>query len=301
MRGIRTLSIANSYFYLLLGVFVFFFGPTRYLLDLAVESFGAYLSDFFKISLWTSTSAGDGWSRWWPTFYWCVWLAWMPVSIAFLGRISRGFTVRETLNVVFLIPSVFSIVWLVIFSGTAINFELAGLGINEAMKSGGTAAAAYALLGNLPLRIITIPLFLFVAALSYITGADSNTSAIAGLCTKGLTPDDSESPVVLKVIWGLIMGALSVVMLVAYDIEGVKLLSYLAGLPAVFLMILFMVSLVRIARNPKKYDTFKEDYDRYGRPIPSKRLPYEGQESRRPGYLSRLIGELRKSAARKLS
>jgi choline-glycine betaine transporter len=282
MRGMRVLSKINSYFYMILGIFVLVFGPTAYLLDLFVESFGAYLSDFFKLSLWTSTSWADGWSRWWPTFYWCVWLAWMPVSIVFLGRISRGYTVRETLNVVFVIPSVFSILWLVIFSGTAINFELSGLEINEAMRAGGTAAATYAILENLPLPVIIIPLFLITAFLSYVTSADANTNAIAGLCTKGLTPGDSESPVVLKIVWGLAVGVLCIIMLVTYDIEGVKLLSYLGGLPSVFLMILFMISMVKIMRNPGKYDTYQEDYDREGRPIPSGRLPCETSKNTRP-------------------
>jgi glycine betaine transporter len=291
MRGIRILSNINAYIYFLLGFFVFLFGPTIYLLDLCVESFGTYLSDFFKISLWTSAAWGDGWSRWWPTFYWCTWLAWMPVSAAFLGRIAKGYTVRETLNVVFIIPSVFSIVWITIFSGTAINFELAGQGLYEAMQSGGVAAATYTMLDKLPLSMILIPLFLFTAILSYVTSADSNTSAIAGLCTEGLTTEDTESPIILKVVWGLTIGALSLIMLLSYDIEGVKMLSYLGGLPVVFLMILFMVGMVRIMRNPKKYDTYSEDYDENGRPIPSNRLPYEGQESEQPSFFTKLIGD----------
>jgi choline-glycine betaine transporter len=106
-RGIRLLSGINSWFYFILGIFVFLFGPTIYILNLCVESFGVYISDFFKISLWTSTAWADGWSTHWPVFYWCVWLAWMPISAVFLGRIARGYTVRETLNVVFIIPSVF--------------------------------------------------------------------------------------------------------------------------------------------------------------------------------------------------
>lgn len=256
MRGIRLLSKLNSYFYLVLGLFIFTFGPTSYLLDLCVESFGAYLSDFFKISLRTSAAWGDGWSQRWPTFYWCVWLAWMPASSVFLGRISRGYTIREVLNVVFMLPSFFSVVWLVIFSGTAIHFELTGKGIHAAMQAGGIAAATYAVLENMPLTALTVPLFLLVALLSYVTSADANTNAIAGLCTKGITTQDSEPSVVQKFIWGTTIGALSIIMLVAFDIEGVKLLSYLGGFPSVFLMLLFMVGFVKIMMNPQKYDIY---------------------------------------------
>jgi choline-glycine betaine transporter len=266
-RGIQLLSKINSWFYFILGVFVLLSGPTIYILNLCVESFGAYLSDFFKISLWTSTSWVDGWASRWPIFYWCVWLAWMPISVAFLGRIAKGYTVRETLNVVFIIPSVFSVLWLVIFSGTAINFDLAGLGIHKAMETSGAAAATYAILDNLPLPIITIPLFFITAFLAYVTSAGANTNAIAGLCTSGLTSGDSESPVIMKIVWGFTIGALCVIMLSAYDIEGVKLLSYLGGFPVVFMMIFFVVNFIRIMRNPKKYDSFKGDYGTNSRPL----------------------------------
>jgi choline-glycine betaine transporter len=274
-RGIQAISKINSWFYLILGIFVFVFGPTSYILDLCVESIGGYLSDFFRLSLNTSTVWGDDWSRRWPSFYWCIWMAWMPVSVIFLGRISRGFTVRETLNAVFVVPSVFSMIWIALFSCTTIHFELAGLKINEAMQESGIAAAAYAVLEQLPLPFIISPVFLITAFLSYVTSANSNTNAIAGLCTKGLTPDDSESPVIMKIIWGIAIGTLCVIMLVAYDIEGVKLLSYLGGFPTTFLMILFIACLIKIMLNPKKYDVFKEDYDNENRPLLSERLPYD--------------------------
>ena len=118
-KGIKTLSTINSWFYLVLGMIVFAAGPTAYLLNLCSESIGAYLSDFFKLSLWTSASTGDGWAQSWPVFYWCMALSWMPVSAVFLGRVSRGYTVREILKVLFIIPSVFSIVWMVLFSGSS--------------------------------------------------------------------------------------------------------------------------------------------------------------------------------------
>jgi choline-glycine betaine transporter len=179
------------------------------------------------------------------------------------------------LCVVVILGRSLSVLWLVIFSGTVINFDLAGLGIHDAIETGGTAAATYAVLDKLPLAIITIPLFLITAFLSYVTSAGANTNAIAGLCTKGLTPDDSESPVILKVVWGLTIGALCIIMLSAYDIEGVKLLSYLGGFPVVFMMVLFVVNFLKIMRDPRKYDTFKTDYYENGRPLVLARLPCE--------------------------
>lgn len=265
-RGIKYLSTINSWFYLILGLFVLFVGPTTYILNLCAESFGAYLSDFFKLSLWTSSSWGDGWSLWWPQFYWCMWFTWMPISAVFLGKISKGFTVRETLNAVFLIPALFSIIWMALFSGTTIFLELHGGGIHSAIEQNGTAAAAYVMLEKLPLSVIIIPIFLFTALISYITATDSNIHAMASLCTSNLEENDSESPVFLKVFWGMTIGALCLIMLLTFDIDGMKMLADIGGFLSVFLMILFMFAFVKVMRCPVLYDCHKSDYDRDGRP-----------------------------------
>jgi choline-glycine betaine transporter len=278
MRGIRVLSSINVRVYLVIGLFVFLAGPTAYLLDFMVEGTGLYLSDFFKVSLWTSTTSGDGWSRWWPTFYWCVWIAWMPVTSVFLGRVARGYTVREALNVIFIIPSVFSLIWLGIFSGTAINFELADKGINAGMQATIAASntpegATYALFQALPLQALTIPLFLFVVFVSFVTAADSNTNAMAGLCTSGLSTEDQESPIALKIIWGTTIGVLCLFMMLMSGIDGVKTVSNLGGFPSLFFLLGVLVSAWKLIMNPYKYDVFKEDYDPVlKQPIPSERL-----------------------------
>lgn len=266
-KGIKLLSKINTRFYLVLGIIVFLAGPTIYILNLCMESLGAYLSDFFRLSLMTSAASGDGWAQSWPVFYWCMSLSWMPVSAVFLGRISRGFTVKQALNAMFVIPSVFCILWMTLFAGSSMYYELNGADIMSVIQNQGLDAAVYEVLKQMPLSVVIIPLFLLTAFISYVTSADSNTNAVAGLCTRGLDSDESESPVWVKIVWGVTVGALSLIMLVAYDMEGMKKLAAFGGLPAVFLMLLFMASFFKIVKDPAKYDVFKEDYDKNGRPL----------------------------------
>lgn len=257
-RGITYLSTINAYFYLVIGIFVLLAGPTAYILNLSCEALGAYLSDFFRLSLQTSTAYGDGWSLWWTQFYWCTWLTWMPISAVFLGKISRGYTVSEVLNVTFLIPSIFSIIWLSLFSGTTIHLELNEIDVFEQMQLKGIADAAFTMLDQLPLKEISGPLFLITAFISYVTCADSNIHAMASLCTNGLTPDDTESPVSLKLLWGATIGILCIVMLNAFGIDGMKMLADLGGFLSAFLMILFLIAFVIILKNPGRFDKTRD-------------------------------------------
>lgn len=275
-KGIRILSTFNSRIYMALGIFVFLFGPTVYILSLTFETFGAYISDFVGISLHMSAADGDGWAYWWPVFYWCNWMAWMAVTSTFLGRISKGYTVKEIIRVCVVFPSLFSVAWLGLFSSSSLYYELNGAGINDAMTSIGTAAATYETLKQMPISVVTICVFLLIVLVSFVTASDSNTNAMSGLCMGGLTADDQESPMWLKVVWGATVGVMCVIFMLAFkSTDSLKYLSNLGGFPIVFLVVIISVSFIKVMMNPKKYDTFQEDYDENGRPIPSKRLKSE--------------------------
>lgn len=275
-KGIRILSTLNSRIYMALGIFVFLFGPTVYILSLTLETFGAYVSDFVGISLFMSAADGDGWAYWWPVFYWCNWMAWMAVTSTFLGRISKGYTVKEIIRVCVLFPFLFSVAWLGLFSSSSLYYELNGAGINQAMNEIGTAAATYETLKQMPIPVVTISVFLLIVLISFVTASDSNTNAMSGLCMGGLTVDDQESPTWLKVVWGATIGTMCLIFMLAFQsTDSLKYLSNLGGFPILFLLIGISISFVKVMINPKKYDTFQEDYDENGRPIPSKRREAE--------------------------
>ena len=137
----------------------------------------------------------------------------------------------------------------------------------------GTAAATYETLKQMPLSIITISVFLFIVLISFVTASDSNTNAMSGLCTVGLTEDDQESPTWLKIIWGATIGAMCIIFMLAFrSTDSLKYLSNLGGFPIVFLLIFISISFVKVMVNPAKYDLHKEDYDENGRPILSETL-----------------------------
>lgn len=281
MNGIRILSTINSRIYMVLGFFVFLFGPTAYILKLTVEGFGAFISTFCQSSLFISAADGDGWAMWWPVFYWCNWMAWMPVTSLFLGKISKGYSVKEAIRVIVIFPALFSVAWLGLFSASSVYYELAGKGINDAMVAGGTASATYAVLRQLPIPVISIAVFLSIVFVSFITASDSNTNAMAGLCTDSVSENDEESPAWLKLVWGITIGVLCVIFVRAFkSTDALKYLSNLGGFPIVFLLVIIAVSFVKVMSNPAKYDTFTEDYDDLGRPVPSRRLKSEQDEEK---------------------
>jgi choline-glycine betaine transporter len=272
LKGIRVVSELNTKALFFVTIFVFLAGPTVYILQLGTEGFGEYLSTFFHRSLLTGAATFapeqgiDGWAQGWTNFYFANWLAWSPITALFLGRLGYGHTVRKFLTFNFILPAIFSGLWMAIFSGASLKFELEGKGISEQLARG-PEYTGFAVLGNLPISVIIIPLFLFCCFICFVTAADSNTNAMAGISATGVSPEDPEPKLPMKIIWGCIVGMVAVVMISTSGINGIKTLSNLGGLPALFVELVLLVVLVMIMRNPSKYDVYKNDYDSAGRVI----------------------------------
>lgn len=260
MKGIRILSDVNVYLYYIIIVALLILGPTVYFFSLGTEAFGGFLDNIFSKALFTGASAGDTWASSWTMFYWSNWMAWAPVSAVFLARIAYGYKIKEVVVMNFVIPSMFSLVWMTILSGTTINFQMTGkVDILEKMNEQGSAAAAYAVLGELPLSGIIIAIYLIAIMISFITATDSTTNAMASICTTGIDEGDQEAPLIIKVAWGVIIGAVSLVFIGTLGIDGIKMMSYLGGFPALFLGLFSLVALFIIMRKPEKYDTYTKE------------------------------------------
>lgn len=252
-KGIARLSKTNFWMLIALFVFVLVVGPTVFMLSLGVEGLGAYLQNFFRLSLFTGQAANDPWPQWWSVFYWAVWFAWAPITAMFLGKIARGYTVKEFIQINLIFPSLFVLLWISVFSGIAVYLDTEGNGaLYEVLNNGGVEQLLYHIMGELPLSGITSFFLILVAFISYVTAADSSTDAIGDLCTKDFNSDSDEgTSLPIKIVWGTLIGLVAWLMVSTVGINGVKQLSNLGGLPATLIILACSLTLVRWLRNPQ--------------------------------------------------
>lgn len=241
-RGIRLLSSVNVIGFILLALFVFATGPTLDALRLSGAATGEYASTFLPRNLGLDPGISAEWGRAWTSFYWAGWYAWAPVTALFLGRLGRGYTVREFIRVNLVYTSLFGAFWMVCFAATALVTDTDGA-LTTALNTGGPEAVIYTLLATLPQSDLTPWAFLLLVFLSYVTAADSNVSAMSALCTHGVTPEQPEAPLAVKLLWGGIIGTVSWVLVAYAGVDGIRLINTLGGFPAMFLFIAAAASL----------------------------------------------------------
>ena len=246
LKGIRLLAHINTIIFLGLMAFVLIVGPTAYIAKLGCQSASVFVRDFFQNSLCLWADGQDPWPEKWTMFYWTWWFAWTPIIGVFLGRISYGYTVRQFIVYNLVLPSAFGAVWFTIFGGTAIYMQMyQEVGLVELLNSKGIESVIYGVLAQLPLAGYVIPLFLFTVFLSFVTCADSTTSAMSGLSATGISPGSSEPPSLLKVLWGTLAGTIAWVMINFAGLDGLRMLSNLGGLAGFVLCMAITTALVK--------------------------------------------------------
>ncbi len=249
-KGIKYLSTINIAAFIGIAAYVLIFGFPQKVLSLG----GSGMSDYFLHFLPRSTNIGSqldsSWLNDWSIFYWANWFAWAPISSLFLGRISKGYTVRDYIHFNLIIPSVFAIVWMTVFSGTTLHLNvLLDNSLYTLMTANGEESVMYAVLGKLPLGKAVSIFTLGIIFLSYVTAADSNISAMSAISVNEDGNKEGEAPTFIKIIWGLVIGGLTYIMLSTQGINGIRILSVLGGFPALFIIILAAFSLVKILAN----------------------------------------------------
>ncbi|MFM7740730.1 MAG: BCCT family transporter, partial [Planctomycetota bacterium] len=80
----------------------------------------------------------------------------------------------------------------------------------------------------------------------FVTSADSNTSAMAAISSRGVSLRNPEGKLSTKVAWGMLVGLTAWAMITFANVDGIRFLSNLGGFPAAILMLLILGSLIVI-------------------------------------------------------
>ena len=244
-KGIRILSNVNMYLAMILLSFVFIAGPTVFILESFVLGLSDYITHFVEYSLRLQPYVGGTWVKDWTIFYWAWAIAWSPFVGSFVARVSRGRTIREFIVGVLIIPPLISCLWIAVFGGSALYFDLnKGTSIAEAVNTDLTVAL-FQLLDQLPLTTIASIIGMILIFTFLITSADSATFIMASMTSNGaLNPTTA-----LKVIWGVLMAAIASVLLFTGGLEALQTASLISALPFTVVILLLIVSFAKMIRH----------------------------------------------------
>ncbi|WP_255855284.1 BCCT family transporter [Marinobacterium rhizophilum] len=249
-KGIKRLSTLNSW--ICIGMLSYFLlsSNTNYLIASSVTALGDYVSDAVSMTLWTARSPEERvWQGGWTIFYWGWWIAWAGFVGMFIARISRGRTIREFMLGVMFIPSLVALLWFGVLGSAGIHEAIYGADMsiyNAAVNNWDYAGAFYNIFDVLtPGTMATLAkaAALAVVVIFFVTSADSGTLVLGRLLAFGRRP-----PVQQRIIWGSVLGGVTLILLVLGGDQAMKSLqaaSIAGALPFTFVLLAMMVGLLK--------------------------------------------------------
>ena len=251
-KGVKLLSNINIAMAIGLMVFVFLTGGmTLFLIREIFETTGNFVSALPELMLWNDALSpvtkddGWGWQGGWTVFYWAWTVSWAPFMGIFLARISKGRTVREFILGVLFAPTIFTIIWFVVFGWSAMRID--GMNgeagpISQAVAES-VPLSMFAFFENYPLTTFVQGFAVVIVAIFFATSSDSASLVVDMLCTG----DGEPGPTHQRVFWGVSEGALAALLIILAGDKGLEALQQVItviGLPMFTLMFLAGISFI---------------------------------------------------------
>ena len=240
-RGIKWLSSANLVLASALALAVLLLGPTIALIDTFTTTLGAYLSDLVRMSLRMTPFRESSWVGDWTIFYWAWWLSWSPFVGLFIARVSRGRTVREFLLGTVLAPTLVGFAWFSILGGTALHMVIFdGVPLTAAVQVD-VSTAIFAMFDAMPFGALMSVAATVLVIVFFVTSGDSAT-LVLGMMSTGGNPNP---PGRVKLVWGVLVAAIALSLMLAGGIRAVQTATIVFALPFTVVVVLMAVAVTR--------------------------------------------------------
>ena len=233
-KGIKFVANLNLIICLALMVLLFFVGPSLPILESLMTGIGDFVSGLVKESFMMAPYGGKyaDHLKNWTLYYWAWWIAWAPFVGSFVARISRGRTIGEFVAGVLIVPALGSFTWFAIFGTSALHLQLVK-GIDIATQvTKDISVGVFALYKYYPLGFIMSVTMLVLITTFFVTSANSATFVLSMYSNHGdLNPSKSKMGV-----WGVLMAALAIVLLMTGGLQNLQTISLTAAPPFAIIM-----------------------------------------------------------------
>ena len=236
--------------FLLLG-FVFVVGPTVFIMNTTVTSFGNMLKNFFEMATWLEPFGGiDGrklthFPQQWTIFYWSWWIVYAPFIGLFIARISKGRTLKEVILGTIVYGTLGCVLFFGIFGNYAVYLQITHqFNVVEFLNTHGTESAIIEVMHQLPFGNIVVVLFLISAFLFLATTFDSGSYILAAASQKKVLDEPLRAN---RLFWAFALCLLPFsLMLVGGQraLEVLKTASILASVPLIVIFVFMMISFI---------------------------------------------------------
>lgn len=251
MKGISRLAGYCSYLFFALLLYVLLGGgEARYILETGFSALGNLVQNFVGMATWMDPLRETSFPQNWTIYYWAYWMVWCVATPFFIGTISKGKTVRETVLGGYGWGLAGTFTSFIVLGNYGMAQQLKhGVDISGYLAAGGDySTAILRIFDTLPLTELGLLLLVITMIAFYSTTFDALTMVISSYSYKTLAVDE-EPDKRIRTFWAVMFILLPIALIFAensmYSLQSV---SIIAALPIGIIVLLIVASFFKDAR-----------------------------------------------------
>lgn len=255
LHGFKGISVlANICIYMFFGLIAFvlaFGGEMRYIVETGLSSLGRMVQNFIELSTFTDPLRTSNFPQTWTIYYWAYWMVWCVAAPFFIGSISRGRTVRQTIlgGYVFGVGS--TLTSFIVLGNYSMGQQMTGKADFIALynETGDLYVMIVSILKTLPCAPLVMAVVLVTMIAFYATSFDS--IALTASCYSYHTLKDGEQPHKgIQLLWCILLILLPIALLFAESsMNNLQSVSIVAAFPIGAVIVLIVASFLKDAKN----------------------------------------------------
>ena len=250
-KGISFLAKACVYLFFGLLLFVLLFGgETKFIIENGFASLGKVVQNFFELSTFTDPERTTSFPQNYTIYYWAYWMVWCVAAPFFIGNISRGRTVRQTIlgGYVFGVGS--TIVSFIVLGNYSLGKQISGQMdfIAAYEKTGDLYTMIIGVIRSLPCAPFVLALVLITMIAFYATSFDS--IALTASCYSYHRLGEDETPNrLIQLMWCILLILLPIALVFSESsMSNLQSVSIIAAFPIGAVIVLIVLSFMKDAK-----------------------------------------------------
>ena len=251
MKGISRLAASCTYLFFALLLYVFIGGgKPRYILETGITAIGNLAQNFIVLSTWTDALRTSHFPQNWTIFYWAYWMVWCVATPFFIGSISAGRTIKQTILGGYFWGLSGTFTSFIVLGNYGLNLQVTGkldlIGMYEA--AGDLYQVIITVMKTLPLAQAGLILLAVTMIAFYATSFDALTMVAASYSYKAL-PADSEPHRNVKLFWAILLMLFPIALIFSENsMANLQTVSIIAAFPIGIIILLIVGSFFKDAR-----------------------------------------------------
>lgn len=249
-KGISFLAKACIYLFFGLLLFVLLFGgETKYIIESGFASFGKMIGEFVELSTFTDPQRTTSFPQNWTIYYWAYWMVWCVAAPFFIGSISRGRTIRQTILGGYGFGVGSTLVSFVILGNYSMGLQTSGAAdfIAQYQADGDVYGMIISVIKTLPCAPLILVLLLVTMIAFYATSFDS--IALTASCYSYRKLGENENPSrTIQLMWCILLIVLPIGLVFSESsMSNLQSVSIVAAFPIGIVIVMIAASFIKDA------------------------------------------------------